>query len=30
MDLDSVTIEVSEYLKSGGSHEEWPWKIMDK
>jgi hypothetical protein len=33
LDLDSVMIETSEYIKDGGNGgkgEEWPWKVMDK
>jgi|APCry1669189034_1035192.scaffolds.fasta_scaffold231039_1 hypothetical protein len=31
LDLDSVMVEVSEYLKTGGpNRNEWPWKIIDK
>ena len=31
LDLDSVMIETSEYMKNGGgTKDEWPWKVMDK
>ena len=27
--MDSTLIEVSDYLRSGGSNgDEWPWKVM--
>jgi hypothetical protein len=29
LDLDSTNIEVSDYLKDGGTGgDEWPWKVM--